>query len=480
MRRRLMLVLLPLLAALLGALCVILAQTYADRLTQELFLKRSAAAESFAAAADPVLRTGLRFPALAAEIDNYTRAVVPGATVRVYDSDKNPVYPRTTRASARVLTERDASLAEAPGGAPKTAWPWHTTPMIVGKTIGSPTIGAVVVQSPTATVRGRIQERMILLAAGGIAALLLASALWSLPLARWLLRPVHDLNTAAERLAAGDLAARASERGGPPELRGLAQAFNQMADYLVAALQGQRAFVADASHELRNPLATLRLRMEALDGKVGEGGERDLRLALAESDRLAHTVKRLLELARAEATAAEQADVDVVALTAKRLDAWRTALDEAGSDLCFDAPAPIAVRCSPEAVEYALDVVLDNARTFADGAPVDVAITAQDGVEIVVRDHGPGLPADELTHAGERFWRSGRHRARAGTGLGLATARALLEGSGASMTIAGTDPGLEVRLRLAPSTGSLRDTSASRQDEAPADTSRSPSAGSGA
>jgi len=322
---------------------------------------------------------------------------------------------------------------------------------------------------------------MTLLGAGGAAVLLLASAMAVLPLARWLLRPVYDLNAAAARLSAGDLAARASERGGPPELRGLTRAFNQMADYLVAALEGQRAFVADASHELRNPLATLRLRMEALDGKVGDGGERDLRLALAESDRLAHTVKRLLELARAEATAAEHVDVDVVALTAERMDAWRTALDAAGSVLRFDAPALIGARCSPEAVEYALDVVLDNACTFADGAPVDVAIDARDGgVEIIVRDHGPGLPESELPHAGERFWRSAGHRARAGTGLGLATASALLEGSGASMAISAAGPGLEVRLLLAPSTGSLRDTSASRQDEASSGTSRSPSAGSNA
>ncbi len=480
MRRRLLLLLLPLVAALLGALAVILAQSHAERLTQDLFSERSSYAEVFAADADPVLRTGAGRRGLAAALDSYTTDVVPGVTVAVYNNDRTLIYSNR-RPSTRARRARETLLAESDVPAPKTAWPWHETPVIVGKTIGRPTIGAFVLEAPTTSVRERVEARMYLLAGGGIVALLLASALLVLPLARWLLRPVYDLNEAAGRLAAGDLAARASERGGPPELRGLAHAFNQMADYLVAALEGQRAFVADASHELRNPLATLRLRMEALDGKVGSDGERDLRLALAESDRLAHTVKRLLELARAEATAAEQVDVNVVALTAKRLDAWKTALEAAGSVVRLHAPAQVLAHCSPEAVEYALDVVLDNARTFADGAPLDVVIAArEEAVDILVRDHGPGLPSSELSHVGGRFWRSGRHRARAGTGLGLATARALLEGSGASMAIGAADPGLEVRLRLAASTGSLRDTSALRQDEATAGTSRSPSGGSDA
>ena len=130
---------------------------------------------------------------------------------------------------------------------------------------------------------------------------------------------MHDLNATADRLAAGGLNARASERAGPPELRGLARAFNEMADNLALALQRQRAFVADASHELRNPLATMRLRMEALAGKVRGDGERDLQLALSESDRLASVVDRLLELARAEATAAERVEFDVVSVTEQRL-----------------------------------------------------------------------------------------------------------------------------------------------------------------
>ena len=477
MRRRLLLVLLPLLTALLAALEVPLAQTYADRLTQEMFRERSVDAESFVAQAQRALAGGSGRQTLAADIQNY-EDFIPGATVTVFGNDRG-THPPSRRPSRRALQAGDALLSEDDVSPPPSAWPWRKTPMVAGARIGGRvTIGAVVIEAPTASVREQVAKRMAVLAAGGLAVLLLTSALCALPLASWLLRPVYDLNAAAGRLAAGDLAARASERGGPPELRGLARAFNQMAAYVVATLERQRAFVADASHELRNPLATLRLRMEALDGKVDDSGARDLRLALGESDRLAHTVKRLLELARAEATAAEQLDVDIVALTAQRLEAWRPALDAAGSVARFDAPSHAGARCAPEAVEYALDVLLDNACTFAPGAPLNLTVITTGGaVEIVVRDHGPGLSDAELAHAGERFWRSPQHRPLAGTGLGLATARALLESSGGSLAIGAADPGLEIRVRLTASTGVLRDTNGQRRDEASAGTSESRSAG---
>jgi len=152
MRRRLLFVLVPLLAALLGALTVILAQTYADSLTQGLFIRRSAETEDFAAFAEPVLRTGTGSRGLAAALDSYTTDVVPGATVAVYNNDRELIYSNGPP-PARALRARDASLAESDVLAPKTAWPWHRTPMIIGKTIGRPTIGAVVLEAPTARAR---------------------------------------------------------------------------------------------------------------------------------------------------------------------------------------------------------------------------------------------------------------------------------------------------------------------------------------
>jgi len=459
-----LLVLLPLLTALLAALEIPLAQSYADGLTQELVRTRKVDAERFAALAEPILRTDVGVAPLLDDLRRYPETH-PGATATIFDQDADVWLALPgRRASARARAATETSLAGDVAPEPPTAWPWRSTPMVVTAPVGRRVpIGAVVLEVSTARVRQRVEARMAVLAAGGVAVLLLTSALCAGPLARWLLRPVSELNAAVGRLAGGDLSARAAERGGPPELRGLARAFNQMADSLASAMERQRAFVFDASHELRNPLATLRLRMEALGGKVRDGGDRDLRLALAESDRLAHTVQRLLELARAEATAAEQVDADVVSLTTTRVEAWRARLQASGSELALDAPARAIARCSPEAVEYALDVVLENACAFAPGAPVDVTIAVRDGhIDIVVRDHGPGLTGAERAHAGERFWRSPRHRAVPGTGLGLATARALLEATGGALDLLPAAPGLAIRLRLLSATGSLPDTSASR------------------
>ena len=468
MRRRLLVVLLPLLTALLAALEVPLAQTYAGDLTQRLFIAQLGEAEHYAGLVEPYLRSKRGRAAIDHDLRQLTR--LTGVTVTVFNSNKQSVL-QSPNGSATTGAAPDDFFANRP--LPPRVWPWRRKPMTVGETIGTrgPPIGAIVFQVPTGAVADKVLQRIAELAAAGLAVLMLTTALCVLPLARWVLRPVDGLNAAAGRLAGGDLGARASERGGPPELRMLARAFNQMADNLVAALQRQRAFVADASHELRNPLATLRLRVEALADKVHDGGERDLGLALSESDRLARTVDRLLELARAEATASERVDFDVVSLTAERLGAWTPALAAAGNVVHVDAPAQAMSRSSPEAVEYALDVVLDNARKFAPGAPIDVAIEVRDaGVELVVRDHGPGLDAADLASVGERFWRSAHHRAVRGTGLGLATAQALLGGAGATLDVDLAEPGLAVRLRLPVATGSL-DTSAQLPGASRADTS---------
>ena len=475
MRRRLLLVLLPLLTALLAALEVPLMHAYADGLTQDLFAEHLAEAEDFAVFADPVLRrdSDSANARLMQEIRTYID-VTPGATVSVYNDEQMrvlmegaPPSGASDAAGARFLVDRAVER-------PSPAWPWRADRMIVGEAVGKrgPEIGAVVLEVPTKSVRDKVQTRMAVLAGGGLAVLLLTGALCALPLARWVLRPVHDLNAAAARLAAGGLLARASERGGPPELRGLARAFNEMADNLVAALQRQRAFVADASHELRNPLATLRLRLEALAANTSDGATRDARLALGEADRLAAVVDRLLELARAEATAAEQVDFDVVAVAQERLNAWAPALRAVGSVPRFDGPAHAVARGSPDAVTYALDVALDNARKFAPGTAVDVAVTTHgERVDVTVRDHGAGLPEPDFAHVGERFWRSSRHRTIVGTGLGLATSRALLEGAGARLDVSLAERGLVVTLRLPSATGAILDTSVRRPDAGPADTS---------
>jgi len=481
MRRRLLLVLLPLLTALLAALMVPLAQMYAARLTQQLFVKHLPHAEDHSALAEAILRNSAQLDAVRHTQGQKIATTPPSVVVSVFDKNRRTLPDvGTQRPSSQARAEAARLLLERPPAQPPTAWPWRTDPVLVGTSVGKLTqpIGAVVVEVPTDAVRRDVLARIAVLAGAGLAVLLLTGVLCALPLARWVLRPVDDLNATADRLAAGGLDARASERAGPPELRGLAHAFNAMADSLALALQRQRAFVADASHELRNPLATLRLRMEALGDNVRDEGERDLRLALSESDRLASVVDRLLELAHAEATAAERADFDAVAVTEQRLAAWEPALTAAGSDARLEAPAEAVSRSSHAAFEYALDVLLDNASKFAPGGVIDLTIRRlPEHVEVSVRDDGPGLSAADLGHVGERFWRSAQHRGIAGTGLGLATATALLKGAGATLEARNARPGFQVSLRLPAATAQRPDRSERRRDADRPDMSRSPSGG---
>ena len=157
------------------------------------------------------------------------------------------------------------------------------------------------------------------MAALGLAALL------TVPLSRWVLRPVRRLDDAVHTLTDGDLTARAEPGQGPPELRRLVADFNRMAEALRASSAQQRALVADASHQLRNPLAALRLRVDALESVLVPGGREDHRLAVGELERLTRVLDDTLALARAQDGADEPVAVDVRECARDRLRAWSAA-----------------------------------------------------------------------------------------------------------------------------------------------------------
>jgi signal transduction histidine kinase len=453
-RRRLLLLLLPLLAGLLAALDVPLAQSYADRLSQSLFIERLGDADRFATLADRALRGGSAGRALQAELRRYDELY--GAEVAIVDADRQLVLssrPGGPAGGPRVRRALEGALAGRSPARPETVWPWRRGPFVIGEPVGqdSQIVGALVVIAPTDAVRERVGDRILVLALSGVGTLVLATVLCVLPLAAWVLHPVRDLAAAAQRIAAGRLDARVREDEGPPELRGLAGAFNRMAASVKAALDQQRAFASDASHQLRNPLTALRLRVESLAAHVAPPGERDLQAAIEETERLSSTVAMLLRLARAEATAAEEGvvDVDPAAVARGRVADWGPVFAGAGIPLALDVRTERLARGSPQVVEQALDALLDNARKFAGGAPVEVTVADADGeVELCVRDRGPGLTEQELTAASERFWRSPRHQNVDGTGLGLAIARTLVAGAGGRLALRRAEPGLAASVLL--------------------------------
>jgi signal transduction histidine kinase len=281
------------------------------------------------------------------------------------------------------------------------------------------------------------------------AAVLVVAALLGLSLARRLTRPMRELGRMAARVGHGDLRARAPEAG-PPEVRELARTLNDTAGRLEALLTSQRAFVADASHQLRTPLAALHIWLDnAADGAGAAEIRHDLDRARREVLRMDRLVGGLLALARAEATAGNRRPVDLATVVAERVRAWEAAAAEASVRIDRHVVSGVHAHVRPGTLEQVLDNLLDNA--IGVGAKrVEVAADASDArVVLTVADDGPGLGLDERARALDRFWRGPHADTRSGSGLGLAIVRRLIEDDGGSVTLDEAPAGgLEVRLTL--------------------------------
>ena len=276
-------------------------------------------------------------------------------------------------------------------------------------------------------------------------------------LARAALSPVERLRRQVAAISAGDEQSAVQVPATRDEIAALAGTMNELLGRLQRALARQRAFVADASHELRSPLAVLRGELE-LAGRPGRGRD-DLaaavRSATAETERLARITDGLLLLARGDE---EGLDLrlereDVGQLLTRSAGAARSRLGAVGVTCRVDVPARLCAAVDPDRIRAAVDNLVDNALRFAPPGSVIVLAARAYGADlgIEVRDGGPGFPAGFLPHAFERFRRpdSGRSRDDGGAGLGLAIVRAIAVAHGGTAT-AGNEPGggAVVRLRL--------------------------------
>ncbi|MEV6173785.1 HAMP domain-containing sensor histidine kinase [Streptomyces sp. NPDC051954] len=333
---------------------------------------------------------------------------------------------------------------------PRQVWPWQRNRLVVASPVirDGDVVAVVVTDSPTGQMRSRILNGWLIIAAGESAAMLLAVGA-ALRLTGWVLRPVRVLDATTHDIATGRLKSRVAAAGGPPELRRLARSFNEMADNVEGVLEQQRAFVADASHQLRNPLAALLLRIELLAFELPEGNQ-EIASVQAEGKRLAQVLDDLLDLALAEHAEADLRLTDIGELTAERVAAWSPAAQAKGVRLVGDCP-PTTAWVDPVTLSSALDAVIDNAVKFTPkDERVEVTVAANgDTATVVVTDNGPGLTDEELARVGDRFWRSGRHQNIKGSGLGLSITRALLTAAGGSISYGHHDPqGLTVTVTV--------------------------------
>jgi len=256
------------------------------------------------------------------------------------------------------------------------------------------------------------------------------------------LRPIGRITSVARDIQATDLSRRIELPGPDDELKQLSDTFDAMLARLDAAFAAQRQFVADASHELRNPLAIIRTNVDVALADPRADPE-DLRHTIAvvkrASDRMARLVDDLLALARRQEPTLEHEPVDLGAAVAEASDDF--VVPAAARNIVLDrAIAPgVIVAGDREALKRAVANLLENAVRLAPaGSRIRLATGSEgDRAWIAVADEGPGIAPEDQPHVFDRFWRADKARARAdgGTGLGLAIVRQIAESHGGQVRL---------------------------------------------
>jgi two-component system, OmpR family, sensor kinase len=284
--------------------------------------------------------------------------------------------------------------------------------------------GAVRITQSVEAVRRAVNRATLGLGLIGGVVLLLGLAAGVL-IAGQVARPLRSLEATARRVAAGDLGARARVEGSS-EQQVLARTFNDMTARVERLVESQREFVADASHQLRTPLAGLRLRLEeALAGSIDADSRDQLEAGLREVDRLAAMVSELLVLSHAGEQDAPADTVDASAAAHDVSARFRGAADAQGMTLeVRDEHDGERVSIARADLDRVLDVLVENALAY--GPPGQRVVIAAHGSRIEVIDEGTGLASGEEEAVFDRFHRgSAGRQGPHGTGLGLAIAREL-------------------------------------------------------
>ena len=273
--------------------------------------------------------------------------------------------------------------------------------------------------------------------AAGVA---LLAVLGALLLSRAVLRPVRALTSAARSLGEGELARRVPVSG-RDEIAELGRAFNRMAASLQSAEERQRRLTGDIAHELRTPLANLRGYLEALrDGVVDPSPE--LLDSLHEEAMLQQRiVDDLQDLALAEAGALtyHRADVGLGDLLEAARTAHAAQAEAAGVTLLTRVPHPVRVHADADRLRQVVGNLVGNAlRATPPGGTVTLSAGQHDGAAVLrVADTGKGIPAEQLPHLFDRFWRADAARGRetGGSGLGLSIARQIVADHGGTVAV---------------------------------------------
>ena len=340
-------------------------------------------------------------------------------------------------------------VASSPGFTAQATVPQYRRAVMVRST----RVGQAVVRFTGAGLGGadRGLEVALLRAISGAAGLAaLVALLTGLAVARRITRPVERIIAVTRAMSRGERTARVGQVAAPGELRELAEAFDQMADAMARQEQLRRDLVADVAHELRTPVAVLQAGHEALLDGVTEPTPDQLASLRDEVLRLARMVGDLQTLAAADAAALHlsRRRCDLAGLAGEAADSLGGQFEAAGITL-ERRLAGADVLADPRWLHQVITNLLTNALKFTPGGGRVIVCAGPAGPDAVltVTDTGSGIPADELPHIFDRFWRGRQAAQTSGSGIGLAVAAELTQAHGGTLT-AGSEPGRGTEMTL--------------------------------
>jgi len=377
---------------------------------------------------------------------------IPGVIAQLYVSDVpliQPTLPVTTAVRAVAAGKASPFYTDLTvGGQQEREYIAYLPTVVINSFSQAATSGALQVAIPLTGVNVQLGHLGLALLLVAIAALTLAVLLGWL-ISRTAVGPLNELTAAVEDLARTTDLAKRLEPGGEDELGRLRRAFNRLLGALEASRGSQQQLVVDASHELRTPLTSLRTNLEIVR-RIDELSEpeREVLVAdvLTQMQELTNLVADLAELARGDHT---EQDPGLVRLDQLVEDAVELAVSHGRSrGVTFTAHTESTwVKGRADRITRAVGNLLDNALKWSpDGGTVEVLCA---GGDVSVRDHGPGIAAEDLPRIFDRFYRARDARALPGSGLGLAIVAQVANDEGGSVRAhSAVDGGAVVTLHL--------------------------------
>jgi signal transduction histidine kinase len=449
---------------ILSVLCVLLVLIASNtilasagrELTQELQITRAASLNRLAQVAFDAASDGGDATQLQAEMDRYSELYGEGVLIRLQEGTLRSGGLSEDRADVRdALARASLNLNDT---ALEPLQPFGTNSAVISRSFGSASqvLGAAVLEVNQDAARQKLRERWLAvgLAAAALAAILLIAAA---RVTRWVLRPVHRLGAAVAELETTGRSGRLPEEG-PPELRELSRSFTAMAQSVSDSIESQRQLIADTSHELRNPVGALRLRIDLLQLELKTAKERAAASAVVtELERVEEILDSVLKLAAAEHRAfkdstrtqpdrfsgTDRAPIDPFPVLQGETERAGPAARLAGASIFLGRPPqqPALVACRPDDLAQMVGELLNNAIKYGGHANISVAVRALgNAVVIEVSDDGPGLSSEERAVAPQRFWRSPQHGAVSGNGLGMTIVDKLAVANGGRLLLAEAQP----------------------------------------